>query len=217
MVAPFIPALRLAGRPGAEFAALAALVDGDPDDLGSMLEVLGVTDPRMRDAAGAFATLPPATQYRGPSAAAIMIPFLCPRISRFSSGRYGVLYGAESTDTAAAEVSYHHARRLRATAAPSGTNVVLALWAFTVSGHVADARTHNASIYHPEDYTASQSLGQRLRDDSVGGVLYASVRLRSGLCVGIFIPSVVATMEKHDDWRLVWDGTKVSEVLRVAE
>lgn len=181
-----------------------------------MLEVLGVTDPRMRDAAGAFAALPAGAQYRGSSAAAVMMPFLCPGVSRFSAGRYGVLYGAESTDTAVAEVSYHHARRLAATAAPTGTNIVLALWAFTVSSEVFDALNQDPSIYHPEDYTASHAFGSRLRGEGAAGVLYASVRRSGGLCVGIFIPSAVADMQKHDDWRLVWDGARVTEVLRVA-
>ncbi len=212
-----MPALRLAGRPGAELAALAALADGDPDDLESLLAVLGVTDPRMRDAAGAFIALPPSDQYRGPSAAAVMMPFLCPRQSRFSSGRYGVLYGAESTDTAAAEVSHHHGRHLLATAAPSGATVLLALWAFTVRARVADARTcPDPSIYHPDDYSAAQRLGQQLRSEHAAGVLYRSVRRTGGECIGMFVPRCVDTMEKRDDWRLVWNGNAISEVLHTA-
>ncbi len=213
---PFAPALRLSGRPGAELAALAALVDGDPDDLQSLLDVLAVTDPRARDAAGAFAALPPAAQYRGPSAAAVMMPFLRPSQSRFSSGRYGVLYGAESAATAVAEVSYHHARRLRAAWAPGGATVVLALWTFTVDGEVADVRGHDASIYHPKDFAPAQAVGQKLHDAGAAGVLFASVRRAAGECVGIFIPRVVRAMEKRDDWRLIWDGKTISEVLRVA-
>lgn len=215
-VRPFVPALRLAGRPGAELAALSALVDSDPDDLQSLLGVLVVTDPRARDAAGAFAALPPSAQYRGSGAAAVMMPFLCPSASRFSAGGYGVLYGAESTETAAAEVSYHHGRRLRAASAASGTNVVLALWAFTVRAEVTDLRAHEASIYHSEDYSAAQRLGRQLREGGAGGVLYGSVRRADGTCVGVFVPRIVDAMEKRDDWRLVWDGRVITEVLRVA-
>lgn len=213
---PFTPALRLAGRPGAELAALAALVDGDPDDLESILSVLGRTDARMRDAAGAFAALPPADQYHGPSAAAVMMPFLSPRESRFSAGLFGLLYGAESTDTAVAEVSYHHGRRLRAAAAPAGTTVVLALWAFTISGELADVRAHDLSVYHPTDYSAARSLGRQLRADGATGLFYASVRRGGGECVGILVPRVVRSMAKRDDWRLIWDGSAISEVLRAA-
>ena len=210
----FTPAVRLAGRPGAELAALAALVDSDPDDLQSVLDALAITDPRARDAAGAFASLPPGDQYRGSGAAAVMMPFLCPGESRFSSGRYGVLYGAESTATAAAEVSYHHARRLQRAGAPSGTSVILALWAFGLSADLADLRGHDASIFHPSDYAPAQALGHQLRANGTLGVLYASVRRPSGECVGIFKPRAVDSMEKRDDWRLIWDGKAISEVLR---
>jgi hypothetical protein len=213
---PFAPAFRLAGRPGAELAALAALIEADPDDLESLLVVLAVTDRLARDAAAAFIALPPTTRYHGPGAAAVMMPFLHPHTSRFSSGRYGVLYGAESTETAAAEVSHHHAHRLRAVRAPGGATVVLALWAFTVNTEVADLRGHAAAIYNPEDYRAAQSLGQRLRHQGAVGIRYRSVRRAPGECLGIFVPRVVDNMEKRDDWRLVWNGKAISEILRVA-
>jgi hypothetical protein len=215
-VRSFAPALRLAGRPGAEIAALAALVNSDPNDLQSVLDVLAVTDARARDAAGAFAALPQGDQYRGSGAAAVMMPFLCPRESRFSAGRYGVLYGAESTETAAAEVSYHHARRLQQAAAPSGTSVILALWAFSLNADLSDLRRHDPSIYHPIHYAPAQALGHKLRTAGAAGVLYSSVRRRSGECVAVFKPSVVGSMEKKDDWRLFWDGKTISEILRVA-
>ncbi|HEY0396305.1 MAG TPA: RES family NAD+ phosphorylase [Candidatus Elarobacter sp.] len=192
-----------------------SLVDGDPDDLESLLETLGLTDPRMRDAAAAFAALPPAIQYRGPSAAAVMMPFLCPGESRFSSGRYGVLYGGEHEDTAAAEVAHHQARRLRATRAPTGTAIVLALWAFWVDTALVDLRAHDRSIYDPDDYSAARTFGAHMHRSGEAGVLYSSVRRPSGTCLGIFVPNTVAHMEKRDDWRMVWDGTRISEVLRV--
>ncbi len=37
-------------------------------------------------------------------------------------------------------------------AAPGGTSVVLALWAFTMSTELADVRVHDPSIYHRSDY-----------------------------------------------------------------
>ncbi|GAC1433624.1 MAG: RES family NAD+ phosphorylase [Candidatus Velthaea sp.] len=208
--------MRLARRPGAELRALADLVDGDPHDLQSILEVLALTDARARDAAGAFSALPPADQYRGSGAAAVMIPFLSPAISRFSDGSFGVLYGAATIDTAKAEVSYHHSLRLDAASAPPGTNVILALWEFESTCDLADLRSHDSSIYDPASYVASQSVGRRLRTAGTPGVLYASVRHSGGECIGLFIPRCVTSMLKRDDWRLVWDGSSVSEILRVA-
>jgi hypothetical protein len=212
----FEPAFRLSSRIGVEFVALAMLVESDPADLVSILGVLSVTDTVMRDAAHSLASFSPAMRYRGTSAAAVMLPFLCPRVSRFSSGRYGVFYGGDCAETAVAEVSYHHGRRLRATSAPGGTSVALTLWAFVVKDGITDVRECDRAIYEPDNYRAAQLLGQRVRDHGARGVLYRSVRRRGSECVGIFVPSAVRTMEKRDDWRLIWNGSTISEVLRVA-
>jgi hypothetical protein len=209
------PALRLAARPGASTAALAALVDGNPDDLASVLAVLTVTDPVARAAAGALAALPTGASYHGPDAAAVMLPFLCPRPSRFSTGRYGVLYGAESIDTAVAEVSHHHGRRLAASGTPAGAQILLSLWSFVIAIELEDLRGADLSIYEPDDYRYAQTLGQRLRDAGSPGIIYSSVRRHEGECLGAFTPAVVSTPTKLDDWRLIWDGATISETLRV--
>jgi hypothetical protein len=129
---------------------------------------------------------------------------------------YGVLYGAESSGTAVAEVSYHHARRLLAAAAPSGTSVVLSLWALSVTDELVDLRLHDPDIYHATNYLAARSVGRQLRTDGAAGILYASVRRTGGECIGIFVPRVVRSMKKRDDWRLIWDGSAISEVLHTA-
>jgi len=42
------------------------------------------------------------------------------------------------------------------------------------------------------------------------------VRRAGGLCVGVFRANVVIAMYKREDWRLIWDGDAISEVLRAA-
>jgi hypothetical protein len=211
-----MPAVRLSARPGAEAAALAALVDGDPDELATLLEIRAMTDPAARAALEGLQAIGPAERYAGNGAGAVMLPFLIPRPSRFSSGRYGVLYGADHALTAIAEVTYHQTRRLQAAAAPSGTNVLLALWAFQYAAAVEDVRDRGESIHAADSYAAAQYLGSQLYADGSAGVLYRSVRHSDGECVGIFRPSVVTDMTKGDDWRLIWNGHEVSETLRVA-
>jgi len=214
---PFSPSYRLASRPGAEIQALADLVDGDQGDLESILFVLSSTDVLARNASGALAALPPADEYRGDGAAAVMLPFLLPSPSRFSEGSFGVLYGADSIATSIDEVSYHHSRRLVAAGAPTGTSVLLALWEFTSSYEVVDLRGHrDRGIYDPASYAVSQPLGKALRKTGAPGVLYESVRRMDGACVGVFIPRCIDRMSRGGDWRLIWDGAAISEVLRVA-
>jgi hypothetical protein len=213
---PWTPALRLSGRPPSAGAALAALVDQQPAEYEVLLEILAMTDPLARDALAGAAELGSEARYTGPHAAAVMLPFLLRAPSRFSAGRYGVLYGAESSDTAAAEVRHHHALRLRATNAASGTNVLLTLWAFVLECDVVDVRDYGDAIHDPDDYAAAQTLGAKIRDDGGRAILYRSVRRPGGECVGVLRPAAVASMERRDDWRLVWNGTEISETLRAA-
>lgn len=207
------PAHRLGPRPGAEYAALSELVEQDVDDIASMLDVLAMTDPRARDAAGAFLAYPLAEQYRGSSAAAVMMPFLFPSSSRFSAGLHGVLYGADDIDTAIAEVSHHHARRLLATYAPAGTMILLAQWSFTLAHDLEDIRSHPAALFDPVSYSASQAFGLTAKRRGSSGVLYPSVRRPGNECVGVLRPVAVESMEKADDWRLIWDGKTITEAL----
>lgn len=213
---PFAPALRLSSRPGATAAALATLIDGDTDELQILLEIQAKTDPLARAVLGGLATLGPSQSYVGTGAAAVMMPFLLMSVSRFSAGAFGMLYGADSAETAVAEVGYHQTKFLRAANAPSGTSVLLSLWEFTVSQDLVDVRDFDASIYHADNYGDAQVLGKTIRDAGAAGILYRSVRRKDAECIGILKPRAVDRMKKRDDWRFVWDGAQISETLRVA-
>jgi len=213
---PFMPAFRLAMRPSADIAALSALVDADPTDLEMLLEIRAMTDPLARVALTGLSAIGPADRYVGAGAGAVMLPFLISRPSRFSSGRFGVLYGADQNVTALAEVTHHQTIRLRAAGAPSGTSILFALWSFDFDAPIEDVRGADTAVYDPASYAVAQKLGNRFHDDGRNGVLFRSVRRLEGECFGIFRPSVVRGMTKHDDWRLIWDGRTISETLRVA-
>ena len=91
------------------------------------------------------------------------------------------------------------------------------LWAFTIDGMVVDLRNHeHAAVYDPNDSSAAQKLGAAIRANGDATVVYRSVRRTGGECVGVFRPTSVATMHRLDDWRLIWNGTDISETLRVA-
>jgi len=200
---------------GAELNAFGALVEGDANDLQDILEVLGITDPRYRDAAGTFRAFPATEQYRGSSAAAVMMPFLTPKVSRFSAGLFGILYGAESVATSTSEIVHHQSLRLRATSATAGTVILLAHWQFTLDRDMVDVRRFpdTTQIHDPDSYVASQALGRRLKHEGAAGVLYHSVRRPPGECVAVFQPSAIRSMARHEDWLMLWDGSAIAEIL----
>jgi len=103
----------------------AQLADNDPDDLDGILATLALVDPMLRDAQEAYRNLPPADEYRGPYRAMVMTPFVVLGASRFSQGKYGLLYGGNAFDTSKPEVGYHQTIKLWRSSLPYGTMVQL--------------------------------------------------------------------------------------------
>jgi hypothetical protein len=204
-------------RPGGAFTAFSALVDG-PADVDDLLEIEALTNPLARDAAGILASIPRSRRYAGPLASLIMTPFVLLGESRFSAGNYGVLYVANHIDVALNEVGHHHKARLLATRAPAGTTVPLYALTVHVDAVVDDIRTASGGdvdLYHPDDYTAGQAHGAKSRGAGNAGVHYDSVRYPGGECVGLFWPDGVQTASTGDEYRAYFDGTEITEYLRV--
>ena len=142
-------------------------------------------------------------------------PFDFPTASRFSDGSYGVLYVADSLDTAVRESAYHLKRVFADGNAPEQDTRKKQL-ALSVKGKVRDIRakvdaTIPRAIYDPIDYQQSQIFGREQRH-AVPGIHYDSVRNREGgHCVGAFAPALISKASIVGDVSLVWDGTRFKE------
>ena len=77
----------------------------DPADLDALFAIEALTNPRLREQAGALRRVPAARRISGPGATPVMAAFthLNPEGSRFSDGSWGVFYAARSVATAATE------------------------------------------------------------------------------------------------------------------
>lgn len=132
-----------------------------------------------------------------------------PEGSRFSQGDFGVLYLADSTTTAIAEVLHHQRNYWEAVPA-------LQFDRFVFRGLVAKFKTtemHNASdlplshpIYSATDYTASQQFGSELRKVGSAGLQYNSVRNQGALCWGLFTPRHVVNVIQSAHYEMIWGG-----------
>jgi len=71
------------------------------------------------------------------------------------------------------------------------------------------------AVLDAEDYGAAQALGAALFRAGAAGVVYPSVRYRSGQCVGLFYPDLAsnAVQGRHLDYH--WNGERV-DLLRDA-
>jgi hypothetical protein len=205
---------RIVPNPDAPVAAFDMLVDG-PNELAALLAVEAITNPLAREAAGNLPSVPVERHYRGPLASLVMLPFVLPRESRFSSGFFGVLYAADVVDTALDEAAHHAALRFRATNAQPGTPHRLYGFTLDVQADLVDARRGGEAvddaIYDPDSYAASQRFGRALRDQGYLGVHYTSIRRPSGTCIGLFSPHVVRRASKASRWLLLWDGSAFAQ------
>jgi len=182
-------------------------------ELEAVYAVQALTNPRLRQQLGQISLVAPAERVFGPGSAPVMAAFchLNPQGSRFSDGSWGVYYGAESLDTAVAEVSYHRARFFAATREPA-IEIDLRCYLADVVQPLHDLRASRwAALHQPDSYVASQQMARELRAQGAWGLAYRSVRRPGGLCAAVFRPQALALpVRQGPHVSLNWDGQRIS-------
>ncbi len=191
----------------------------DPADWDALYALESLTNPRIRNQVGDLHLVPIADRVGGPNASIVMAPFthLSPQGTRFTDGRFGAYYAAESVDTAIAETRFHRENFLRATSQPA-IELEMRCYLADVACELHDLRTRRVDlpdIYDPASYTASQKLGRELRESGSNGIAFDSVRRPGGECVAIFRPRLVQNVRQSVHLRYAWDGNAISEVYEI--
>ncbi|OOG62447.1 hypothetical protein B0E46_12430 [Rhodanobacter sp. B04] len=190
----------------------------DPADLDAVFAIEALTNPRLREEAGALKLVPKEHRISGPGSTPVMAAFthLNPGGSRFSDGTWGVFYAAHSVATAVEETVYHREQFLAATAEPA-CDIEMRCYRTSVDSKLHDIRGGWTSVHDPHSYAVSVMLANELRAAGSNGIVYDSARHRGGECLAAFQPDVVApcTQAQHLIYR--WDGTCVTQVLEVNE
>lgn len=188
----------------------------DPADWPLLIAAEQKTNPRLMESIGTLDLVPPARRVSGPGASYLMAPFTHishDRPSRFSDGGYGVLYIGDRFETALFETAFHHARFMAATGEAPGWTSQFREIVLDVSAPLHDLRgSGHDDVLAPDDYSAAQALGARLRGAGSEGVVYPSVRRPGGTCVGLFHPDLARNpvQGRHLDYH--WDGTRIDMV-----
>lgn len=184
-----------------------------PEELVAVFAVQALTNPRLRQEVGELSLVPAAERVSGPGSTPVMAAFchLNPEGSRFSDGSWGVYYGADTLDTAVAEVGHHRARFFAATAEPP-IDVDLRAYVAQVAQPLHDLRGPRWQAHtQPDDYATPQALARRLRTAGSWGVVYPSVRHAGGQCVGLFRPrALVLPVVQGAHISLQWDGQRIA-------
>lgn len=187
----------------------------DVDDFHALFLLQELTNPRLQNELGNLQLINTADipfGINGCNMATAPFTHVNPAGSRFSNGSYGVLYVADTIETAVLEVRHHQQlywskvpalayermlfRGLRCTFADDG---LLDL----------TDRPMSDPVYAPADYSASQAFGASVRKDGANGVKYWSVRnqAQQALCWGLFTPKIVHSCVQTAAYEMIWsDG-----------
>jgi hypothetical protein len=152
-------------------------------DLAIVMELVGWTNDRL--VADRLARLPQSEWVVGvPNASIVMAAFLhvAPGGMRFNGPELGAWYAADELRTAAAEVGHHLRRETVARGKVAMTRTYRA-YATTLLGNYLDIRGQQAArpeVYASDRYDAAQKLGEQVRASGGAGLLYDSLRRRTG-------------------------------------
>ncbi|MFC4350185.1 RES family NAD+ phosphorylase [Fodinicurvata halophila] len=190
----------------------------EPSDWSRILSGEQKTNPRLMENIGQLDLVPEERRVGGPGASYLMAPFThcsTDRPSRYSEGRFGVLYVGETFEVTLFETLHHHTAFMARTQEAAGWTSSFRELLLDVSADLHDLRPgaqDHAAILDPDDYGASQRLGQALRAAGSDGLVYPSVRCPRGDCAGLFHPDLASNPRqgRHLDYH--WNGRRVDFV-----
>jgi hypothetical protein len=174
------------------------------------MELVGWTNDRL--VADRIARLPRTEWVYGvPNASIVMAAFLhvAPGGMRFNGPELGAWYASDELRTAAAEVGHHLRRETVACGKATMTRIYRA-YSTTLSGSYLDIRgrqTMYPDVYAGDRYDASQKLGEQVRAAGGAGLLYDSLRLRTGSNVVAHRPGNITDIVQTDHFELTVQAT----------
>ena len=179
-------------------------------DLAATMELVGWTNDRL--VAGRIARLPRSEWVYGvANASIVMAAFLhvAPGGMRFNGPELGAWYASDELRTAAAEVGHHLRREAAARGVATMTRIYRA-YATTLLGSYLDIRGQQAArpeVYASDRYDAAQKLGEQVRASGGAGLLYDSLRRRTGSNVVGHRPGNITDIVQTDHFEITVEAT----------
>jgi hypothetical protein len=193
----------------------------DPADLEAVYQIEMMTNPRLRDEAGDLSLVPREDRVSGPGSSPIMAAFthLKPDGSRFTAGHYGVYYAASDIETAIEETKHHRTAFMLATNQPP-MELDMRVYVARLNAELHDIRglqEKHPTLYHPSNYSGSQTFADQLRSAGADGIAYTSVRRPGGECLALFRPRLLSSCRQERHLCYIWDGASISMVYEKRE
>jgi len=167
---------------------------------------------------------------QGCSAASASFTHVNPDGSRFSDGKFGLLYLAKNPETAIKETVYHQTNIFGGTPGLKFDSLVMREYKGEFSGSMLNVHHGFDYLYDKYDYTLSQAFGkqhykayrkafeQGASDVSPSGISFASVRDNGLPCWALFTPRGVTSMVQKRHFEYIYDPIKkcISDVKQLA-
>nr|WP_314871976.1 RES family NAD+ phosphorylase [uncultured Pseudomonas sp.] len=191
------------------------------DEFELLYQIQALTNPRLQNELGALNQIAQGEipfGITGCSYATAPFTHVNPDGSRFSDGSYGVLYVADTIETAIAEVRHHQQAYWGKVEGLNYERFVFRglVCQFEQAG-VLDAAALPAShpVYAPDDYSLSRALGRDARQQTAPGLRYHSVRSPGNTCWALFTPRPVTSIVQSGHYEMVWNQqiTSVSKLV----
>ncbi|MFT5542279.1 MAG: hypothetical protein ACI97K_001486 [Glaciecola sp.] len=185
-----------------------------PDDFDTAYALQALTNTRLLDAVGDLSLVPVEEipfGIDGTNYATAPFTHVNPDGSRFSDGSYGVLYLADTPDTAIAETRYHQEKYFRSVEGLHYDTVDMRCLKVVFSAELVDGVDID-EIQLPDDYAPSRSFGAQIKSAGKSGVQYRSVRNVGGTCWGLMSPRYVESARQTMHFEFIYDGESISKV-----
>jgi len=195
----------------------------DAEEFEILYQLQALTNPRLHNETGRLELIPRSEIPFGiPGCSYATAPFthVNPAGSRFSDGSYGVLYLADSMETALAEVRHHQEQYWSNVEGLNFERFVFRGLScqFNEAG-LLDATSVPMSepIYDADDYTHSRQFGRRVRQGGFPGLRYHSVRNPGQHCWALLTPRRVLSIIQTAHYEMIWNAgiTSVSVIAEV--
>lgn len=195
----------------------------DAEEFEILYQLQALTNPRLHNETGRIELIPRSEIPFGiPGCSYATAPFthVNPAGSRFSDGSYGVLYLADSMETALAEVRHHQEQYWSNVEGLNFERFVFrgVSCQFNEAG-LLDATSVPMSepIYDADDYTHSRQFGRLVRQGGFPGLRYHSVRNPGQHCWALLTPKRVLSIIQTAHYEMIWNAgiTSVSVIAEV--
>jgi hypothetical protein len=181
-------------------SVLTRLTD-DVNDLKALYELEGATNDRLLGEAGSLAGISVRELVYGiPYFHIINAAFTHPRPTgnRFNGPERGAWYASYLRETSEREVSHHRGRELQEINWQEQEIFAYVDFLADFRGQFHDIRkdARFADCLNATNYKSSQRLARELLEQGSAGIVYPSVRHKSGTCIACFRPALVNNVHK---------------------